>query len=79
MKPSDSGIDDSVMQARENLKRKFNRSQTQTTKKPSTELIEEEKKEMTPVKTKRNWVTVSDKVDAKALARVNVNEDESAK
>ena len=26
----------------------------------------------------RNWVSVSNKVDAKAMARVNVNEDEAA-
>ena len=33
---------------------------------------------ITPKKTQRNWVTISDKVDAKAMKSVNVNEDESA-
>mmetsp|Transcript_10656 Transcript_10656/g.14353 ORF Transcript_10656/g.14353 Transcript_10656/m.14353 type:complete len:128 (+) Transcript_10656:434-817(+) len=71
---------DSVMQARENLKRKFSRSQTQGVKK-GTQLLEnqpEEDKNDTPSKPRRNWVTVTDKVDKKAMDRVNVNEDESA-
>ena len=34
--------------------------------------------EKAPERPKRNWVSVSDKVDAKALAKVCVNEDESA-
>lgn len=69
------GADASVMQARENLKRKFTRSQTQIVQKRPSELIEEEKFD-TPVKTKRNWVSITNKVDAKAMDRVNVNDDE---
>ena len=42
----------------------------------SNEPEEEEKK--SPAKPMRNWVTVSNKVDAKAMAKVNVNEDEAA-
>jgi len=34
--------------------------------------------DFTPTRPHRNWVTVSDKVDAKAMAKVNVNDDESA-
>ena len=69
------------MQARANLKKKFNRSKTQTSKNSSSQLLEqpeEQKIETTPTKAKRNWVTVSNKVDAKAMARVNVNEDKAA-
>ena len=69
------------MQARANLKKKFNRSKTHSSKNSSSQLLdqpEEQKIETSPTKAKRNWVTVSNKVDAKALARVNVNEDKAA-
>ena len=66
------------MNAREKLKNKFNRSQTQ--KSNSSQLLEtqEEEKKATPTKAKRNWVTVSNKVNAKDLQKISVNEDESA-
>ena len=39
---------------------------------------EEKKSGDSPAKPRRSWVTISNKVDAKALQKVNVNEDESA-
>ena len=39
---------------------------------------EEKKGGDSPAKPRRSWVTISNKVDAKALQKVNVNEDESA-
>ena len=66
------------MNAREKLKNKFNRSHTQ--KSNSSQLLEthEEEKKATPTKAKRNWVTVSNKVNSKDLQKISVNEDEGA-
>jgi len=55
------------MNAREKMKNRFNRSQTQ--KSNSSQLLEtqEEEKRATPTKAKRNWVTVSNKVNSRDL------------
>ena len=75
---------DSVMKARENLRRRMSgRSGTDTNsgKKPSVkaeseeEEAEESKKE---IKKSRTWVSISNKVDKKALNAVIVNKDEDA-
>ena len=73
----DDGLEDSVIQARKKLQERFKRGSTLNSSqtKPLENASEEEKKqEARP----RNWVTISNKVDAKALAKVNVNMDEAA-
>lgn len=72
-----------MMQARENMKKRFSRSSTQKSPRTNSELLtgddaeEENKGGESPAGTpRRNWVTINNKVDAKALK--NVNEDESA-
>lgn len=69
---------DSVMSARENLKKRFSRSKTQ--KSSSSQLIEtpEEEKNDTPTNSRRNWVSISKTVNAKDLQKVCVNEEEGA-
>lgn len=72
------GQDDDVLLARANLKKRFQRSNS-TKNAPTLPVNEEEKTEdFAPTRPHRNWVTVTDKVDAKAMAKVNVNDDESA-
>ena len=67
-----------MLDAREKLKRRLTKTKIGSTPTKSNSLEEEEKKEQ-PKSPRRNWVvSVSDKVDAKALKKINVNEDAAA-
>lgn len=70
-----------MTEARKRLQQRFNKSKTLRSPQSSQlldETPEEEKVNTTPTKVSRQWVTINNKVDAKAMQRVNVNEDDSA-
>ena len=69
---------DDVMDARAKLAARFKRSKTQKSESSNQLITDEEVKVESPSKPMRNWVRINDKVDAKAMNSVLVNEDESA-